>query len=71
MFEKAIQSRPQVMECCLMTADADWPLRVAVPGVKSLERFIVNPLSKICDSAGIQPSFELKQVKCGTALALT
>ncbi|MEK6592007.1 MAG: Lrp/AsnC family transcriptional regulator [Pseudomonadota bacterium] len=70
MFEKAIQSRPEVMECYLMTGDADYLLRVVVPDVQSLERFIVNYLSKIPGIASIKSSFALKQVKYKTALPL-
>ena len=69
-FEKAIQSRPEVMECYLMTGDADYLLRVVVPDVPSLERFIVNYLSKISGIASIKSSFALKQVKYKTALPL-
>jgi Lrp/AsnC family leucine-responsive transcriptional regulator len=70
VFEKAIQSRPEVMECYLMTGDADYLLRVVVPDVQSLERFIVNYLSKIPGIASIKSSFSLKQVKYKTALPL-
>jgi Lrp/AsnC family transcriptional regulator, leucine-responsive regulatory protein len=69
-FERAIQSRPEVMECYLMTGDADYLLRVVVPDVQSLERFIVNYLSKIPGIASIKSSFALKQVKYKTALPL-
>lgn len=69
-FEKAILSRPEVMECYLMTGDADYLLRVVVPDVPSLERFIVNYLSKISGIASIKSSFALKQVKYKTALPL-
>jgi len=70
VFEKAIQSRPEVMECYLMTGDADYLLRVVVPDVQSLERFIVNYLSKIPGIASIKSSFALKQVKYKTALPI-
>jgi DNA-binding Lrp family transcriptional regulator len=70
VFEKSIQSRPEVMECYLMTGDADYLLRVVVPDVQSLERFIVNYLSKIPGIASIKSSFSLKQVKYKTALPL-
>jgi DNA-binding Lrp family transcriptional regulator len=70
MFEKAIRSRPEVMECYLMTGDADYLLRVVVADEQSLERFIVNYLSKIPGIASIKSSFALKQVKYKTALPL-
>jgi len=41
-FEGAMRGRPEVMECYLMTGDADYLLRVVVPDVQALERFIVD-----------------------------
>lgn len=53
-----------------MTGDADYLIRVVVPDVQALERFIVNQLSKIPGVANIRSSFALKQVKYKTALPL-
>ena len=69
-FEAAIQKRPEVMECYLMTGDADYLLRVVVPDIQALERFIVDHLTKIPGIANIRSSFALKQVKYQTALPL-
>ena len=69
-FEAAIQKRPEVMECYLMTGDADYLLRVVVPDIQALERFIVDQLTKIPGIANIRSSFALKQVKYQTALPL-
>ncbi len=69
-FEKAMQSRPEVMECYLMTGDADYLVRVVVPDVPSFERFIIDVLAKIPGVASIKSSFALKQVKYKTALPL-
>ncbi len=69
-FETAIQKRPEVMECYLMTGDADYLLRVVVPDIQALERFIVDHLTKIPGIANIRSSFALKQVKYQTALPL-
>lgn len=69
-FERAVKQRPEVMECYLMTGDADYLLRVVVPDVPSLERFIVDYLTRIPGVASIKSSFALKQVKYQTALPL-
>lgn len=69
-FEKAMRARPEVMECYLMTGDADYLVRVVVPDVPSLERFIIDVLAKIPGVASIKSSFALKQVKYKTALPL-
>ena len=69
-FESSVLAREEVMECYLMTGDADYLLRVVVPDVQSLERFIVDYLAKIPGVASIKSSFALKQVKYKTALPL-
>ncbi|MEQ1882804.1 MAG: Lrp/AsnC family transcriptional regulator [Burkholderiales bacterium] len=69
-FEKAIRERPEVMECYLMTGDADYLLRVVVPDIQMLEEFILNFLTKVPGVGNIRSSFALKQVKYQTALPL-
>jgi DNA-binding Lrp family transcriptional regulator len=69
-FEASVLARDEVMECYLMTGDADYLLRVIVSDVQSLERFIVDYLAKIPGVASIKSSFALKQVKYKTALPL-
>jgi len=70
VFERAIKARPEVMECYLMTGDADYLLRVVVPDVQALERFILDFLTRIPGVGNIRSSFALKQVKYQTALPL-
>ncbi|MGE5526367.1 MAG: Lrp/AsnC family transcriptional regulator [Rhodospirillaceae bacterium] len=69
-FEASVLARDEVMECYLMTGDADYLLRVIVPDVQSIERFIVDYLAKIPGVSSIKSSFALKQVKYKTALPL-
>jgi len=69
-FEKAIRARGEVMECYLMTGDADYLLRVVVPDVPAFERFILDFLSRVPGVGNIKSSFALKQVKYQTALPL-
>ncbi|QTB40634.1 Lrp/AsnC family transcriptional regulator [Burkholderia pseudomallei] len=69
-FEEAIDKRPEVMECYLMSGDADYLLRVVVPSMKSLERFILDQLTTIPGVSNIRSSFALKQVRYRTALPL-
>jgi Lrp/AsnC family leucine-responsive transcriptional regulator len=69
-FESSVLARDEVMECYLMTGDADYLLRVIVPDVQSIERFIVDYLAKIPGVSSIKSSFALKQVKYKTALPL-
>ena len=70
VFEKAIRDRPEVMECYLMTGEADYLLRVLVSDLQALEHFILNFLSRVPGVGNIKSSFALKQVKYQTALPL-
>jgi Lrp/AsnC family leucine-responsive transcriptional regulator len=70
IFESAIMNRPEVLECYLMTGDADYLLRVVVPDVPAYERFLRDTLTRIESAAGIKSSFALKQVKYFTGLPL-
>ena len=67
-FEAAVLARPEVMECYLMTGDADYLLRVVVRDVPAYEQFLVEHLTRVPGIASIQSSFALKQVKYTTAL---
>jgi len=59
-----------VMECYLMTGDSDYLIRVAVPDIAALERFILEQLTPIPGIEKIRSSFALKQVRYKTALPL-
>lgn len=67
-FEKAVSHFEEVMEVYLMTGDADYLLRIVVPDIQALERFILDHLTKIPGIKNIKSSFALKQVKYKTAL---
>ena len=69
-FENAIRARPEVMECYLMTGDADYLIRVVVADIQVLEEFILKFLTKLPGVGNIKSSFALKQVKYQTALPL-
>lgn len=69
-FEQRVCAHDEVMECYLMTGDADYLLRVAVPDIETLERFILEQLSPIPEVEKIRSSFALKQVRYKTALPL-
>lgn len=70
-FERRIAEHDQVMECYLMTGDSDYLIRVAVPDIAALERFILEQLTPIPGIEKIRSSFALKQVRYKTALPLT
>jgi Lrp/AsnC family leucine-responsive transcriptional regulator len=69
-FEGAVRNKPEVMECYVMTGDSDYLLRVVLPDIVALEKFVVDELSRIPGISRIKSSFALKQVKYETALPL-
>lgn len=69
-FEQRIAEHDEVMECYLMTGDSDYLIRVAVPNMAALERFILDQLTPIPGIEKIRSSFALKQVSYKTALPL-
>lgn len=69
-FERAVLARPEVMECYLMTGDADYLLRVVLSDLTAYERFLMDHLTRIPGVASIKSSFALKQVKYRTSLPL-
>lgn len=70
-FEAAILTRPEVMECYLMTGEYDYLLRIVMPDLAAYERFLKDHLTRIPGIASIKSSFALKQVQYRTALPLT
>jgi len=69
-FERVVAERPEVMECYLMTGDADYLLRIVVPDVAAYEGFLKNHLTRIQGVSSIKSSFALNRVKYETALPL-
>ena len=69
-FERRSAEQDAVMECYLMSGDADYLIRVALPDIAALERFILEQLTPIADIEKIRSSFALKQVRYKTALPL-
>ena len=67
-FESKMDAIPEVMECYLMTGDSDYLVRLVVPDLAALERFILRELSTVPGVANINSSLALKQVKYNTAL---
>ena len=69
-FEAAVASRPEVMECYLMTGEFDYLLRIVLPDLTAYERFLMDHLTRIQGIASIKSSFSLKQVQYKTALPI-
>jgi Lrp/AsnC family leucine-responsive transcriptional regulator len=70
-FESAVRARPEVLECFLMSGEADYLLRIVVPDVAAYERFLKDSLTRLENVASIRSTFALRQAKYSTALPIT
>jgi Lrp/AsnC family leucine-responsive transcriptional regulator len=61
-IEKAVSAWSEVLECYLMTGDADYLLRVTVKDINALRVFILNRLTTIEGVSNIRSSIALNQV---------
>ena len=71
IFEGAVADWPEIMECYLMTGDADYLLRVVVPDLAAYEQFLMRKLTRIRGIASVKSSFALRSVKYRTDLPIT
>jgi Lrp/AsnC family leucine-responsive transcriptional regulator len=68
LFEEAVAQFPEVMECYLMTGEADYQLRVLVPSLGAFEDFLRHRLTRVAGVANVTTSFALRPVIYRTAL---
>jgi len=69
-FEAAVQACPEVLECHLMTGDADYLLRFAAADAADFERIHKTYLSRMPGVARIRSSFALRTICRRTGYAL-
>ncbi|MDZ7282120.1 Lrp/AsnC family transcriptional regulator [Sphingomonas sanguinis] len=62
-FEEAIRQLDEVMDCHLLTGDADYLLRVVVADLESYERFIRRKMHAITGIASLDTTFAYGVVK--------
>jgi DNA-binding Lrp family transcriptional regulator len=70
IFQTAINTCKEVLECYLMTGDSDYFLRVIVADIDELRDFILNRLTTIKGVSNIRSSIALKQIKYETAIPI-
>jgi Lrp/AsnC family leucine-responsive transcriptional regulator len=68
LFENTVIQMPEVMECYLMTGEADYQLRVLVGSLGDFEDFLRHKLTKITGVSQVTSSFALRPVVYRTAL---
>ena len=67
-FEAAVADFPEVMECYLMTGEADYQLRVLVQSLGQFEDFLRHRLTRVKGVANVTTSFALRPIIYKTAL---
>jgi Lrp/AsnC family leucine-responsive transcriptional regulator len=67
-FEAAVANFPEVMECYLMTGEADYQLRVLVQSLGQFEDFLRRRLTCVKGVANVTTSFALRPVIYKTGL---
>ncbi len=69
-FQQAVRDLPEVVECLLLTGDADYQLRVVERDLDSYAEFVTHRLMRLPGVAHIRSSIALREVKreCGLPL---
>ena len=67
-FETAVAGFPEVMDCYLMTGEADYQLRILVSSLTQFEDFLRRRLTKVNGVANVTTSFALRPVIYKTAV---
>ena len=71
-FESQLREYPEVQECLLITGqEADYQLKVTVPGMDEYQRFLLNRITRIEGVIGVRSSFVLRKAIDTTALPLS
>jgi Lrp/AsnC family leucine-responsive transcriptional regulator len=63
VFHAAVVDLPEVLECLLITGDADYQLRVVAPSLADFSRFVLDRLMKLPGVASIRSAIVLEAVK--------
>ena len=71
-FEAIVRGFPEVLECYLITGqEADYQLKVIVPGMDEYQRFLLEKITRIEGVIGVHSSFVLRKAVDSTRLPLT
>ncbi len=61
-FEELVRDAPEVMDCFLMTGDADYLLRIVVDNLYEFESFLTEKMARLGDINSIKSSFALRRI---------
>ncbi len=71
VFESAVRSYPEVLECLLITgSEADYLLKVIVKDMESYQHFLLGKLTRVEGVSGVQSSFVMRKVVYSTEMPL-
>ena len=63
LFEKAVMTYDEILECHLTTGNADYIMRVTAPDVPGYDRIHRNCLAKLPHVASMRSTFALRSIK--------
>lgn len=69
-FERAVSSRPEILECWSVTGEADFVLRIVARDLKSFADFLSQHLLRLPGVRSVRSSIVLHRIKQTTALPL-
>lgn len=61
-FENLVLNAPEVMDCFLMTGDADYLLRIVVDKLDEFESFLTDKMARLVQINSIKSSFALRRI---------
>ena len=69
-FETAMLGRTEVIDCCFVTGDFDYLIKVAVADLDEFHRFLTQVLTRIVGVANTRTIIPVKRIKETTALKI-
>jgi Lrp/AsnC family leucine-responsive transcriptional regulator len=69
-FRERLLRLPEVQECCKITGDADYLLKITTSDLKSYNRILTEYLLKAPEVASVRSGIVLEEIKNTTALPL-
>ncbi|HXH04283.1 MAG TPA: Lrp/AsnC family transcriptional regulator [Candidatus Competibacteraceae bacterium] len=69
-FHDAVRAMPQILECFSVTGEGDYLLRVVMPDLRSLSRFLMEELMRVPGVREIRSTVVLEEIKSTTRLPL-
>ena len=69
-FERGVQRIPEVLECCSLTGEADYLLRVVAPDLKGYSDILTGKVMPLPGVTSVNSALVLREIKHTTALPL-